>query len=101
MKITRRLSRGVPLQELAVTTEHRMKEDQVEDQTAQRLFDKLEAVQGTMSFSKGAIMVIGLSQTAGLALLAWMLTNIIELRESKAIFDYRLTKIEEVQNATP
>jgi hypothetical protein len=75
-----------------------MKEDQVEDNVAQRLFDKLEEVQGTMNFSKGAIMVIGLSQTAGLALLAWMLTNIIDLRESKAIFDYRLTKIEEVQN---
>ena len=86
------------MRELAVTTEHRMKEDQVEDNVAQRLFDKLEEVQGTMNFSKGAIMVIGLSQTAGLALLAWMLTNIIDLRESKAIFDYRLTKIEEVQN---
>lgn len=85
--------------ELAVTTEHRMKEEQVEDQTAIRIFDKLEELQAAMNFSKGVVAVIVLSQSMVCILLGWMLMSILDWRESKVVIDYRLARIEEVQNA--
>lgn len=73
-------------------------ETQVEDQTAVRIFGKLEELQGALSFSKGVVAVVLLSQGIVCGLLVWMILGILDWRESKVMIDYRLTRIEEVQN---
>lgn len=74
-------------------------ETPVEDQTAVRIFSKLEELQNALSFSKGVVAVVLLSQGIVCGLLAWMLMGILDWRESKVVIDYRLARIEEVQHA--
>lgn len=69
-----------------------------EEHTLERLFDKVSALEAASNFGRGAtraiLVILGLTQAIAVSVLAWMLLSIIDLRESKGVLDYRLTRIE-------
>lgn len=73
------------------------------DKSIDKLFDMVEELQAVSNFSKGAtkaaLVIISLTQACGFAILAWMVSSILELRETKAVTDYRITRIESLYDA--
>lgn len=74
-----------------------------DEKSIDKLFDMVERLQADSNYGKGAVkaalVIISVAQTIGFAILAWMMTSILDLRENRAVTDYRITRIESMYDA--